>query len=154
MGGVATAERPPRGLNAYWLGVWRHALKVLKQQDTWAWELKPLLDEYVHALIAAEQAREGFGWLDALEVYARDRPDEMEMPDWQALAKISAGLPAQWDKHTKRAAALADQLLLTERGRRAAGMTLHGDDDEPDDPFAQLDQEDELARRRNRAQAT
>ena len=55
--GVPTAEQPPEGLNAYWLGVWRHCLKVLKEQKTWAWEQKPLVDEYVFALIAAEEAR-------------------------------------------------------------------------------------------------
>lgn len=55
--GIPTAETPPAGLNAYWLGCWRHALKVLKGQGTWAWELKPLLDEYVFALVGAEQAR-------------------------------------------------------------------------------------------------
>lgn len=54
---VPVAETPPHGLDAYWLGCWRHALKVLKAQGSWAWEQKPLLDEYVFALIAAQNAR-------------------------------------------------------------------------------------------------
>lgn len=63
--GLATAETPPQGLDAYWLGVWRHALKTLKEQKSWAWEQKPLLDEYVFALIEADRARrhhEALGW--------------------------------------------------------------------------------------------
>lgn len=51
------AERHPEGLDAYWTHVWEHALKVMKEQGTWAWELRPLLDEYVFALIAADHAR-------------------------------------------------------------------------------------------------
>lgn len=54
---VPTAERPPQGLDADWLGVWRHALKVLKEQGTWSWELRPLLDEYVFALMESDHAR-------------------------------------------------------------------------------------------------
>src|SRR5690242_20561875 len=54
MASVPTAERPPQGLNAYWLGAWRCALAVLKEQGTWAWEQKPLLDEYIFALRGAE----------------------------------------------------------------------------------------------------
>jgi hypothetical protein len=34
--GTPTAERPPRGLDANWLGVWRHALKTLQKQGSWA----------------------------------------------------------------------------------------------------------------------
>lgn len=91
------------------------------EQGTWAWELKPLLDEYVYALRAAEAARDG-------------------------------GLPTQWDRHTKRAAALADQLVLTPRARKAYGLIDDSEDDKPSDPFAGLD---ELApRRKDRAQAS
>lgn len=54
---IPTAEQPPSHLDAYWLGVWRCALKVLKEQGTWAWEQRPLLDEYVDALVAARDAR-------------------------------------------------------------------------------------------------
>lgn len=57
MAGTPTAEKPPEGLDAYWLGTWRHALKVMKQQGTWTWESKPLLDEYVFALIEAQGCR-------------------------------------------------------------------------------------------------
>lgn len=115
---LPAAETPPQGLDAEWLGVWRHALKVMKEQGTWAWELKPLLDEYVFALIRA-----------------RDLRDE--------------GEDAKWDRCTKRAASLADQLALTPRGRKAIGLVDQADEG-PDevDPFDQLDAEDELEKRR------
>src|SRR3954447_958198 len=112
-----TAERPPKGLNSYWTHVWNHALKVLKEQGTWAWELKPLLDEYVFALRGAEATRDGFKWLDALERYADDADDLPEIA-WTVLRQVAGGLPTQWDRHTKRAATLADQLALTPRGRK------------------------------------
>jgi hypothetical protein len=114
--GLPVAETPPQGLDAYWLGVWRHALKVQQEQGSWAWELKPLLDEYVFALIAAKEFR------------GEDQD-------------------AKWDRAAKRAQSLADQLALTARGRKAAGVAIL-EDDQPGDPFAALDAEDELARRR------
>lgn len=147
MSSVPTAERPPKNLNAYWLGIWRHALKTLKDQDTWAWEQKPLLDEYVYALCAAEDARNGFKWLDVLEEYADANAEDMPAISWTALRQIAGSLPTLWDKHSKRAAALADQLALTPRGRKAINLATT-DDDENADPFAGLDQEDELAARR------
>jgi hypothetical protein len=150
MAPVPTAERPPQGLDARWLGVWRHALKTLKEQGSWAWEQAPLLAEYVYALRAADDARQGFGWLDALEAYAGEHADQLEIPDFQVLAKIAGGLPTQWDRHTKRAQALADQLLLTPRGRRAAGLGA-GEDDAPLGGLEALDAAtDELAPRRQR----
>lgn len=135
------AERPPKGLNAYWLGVWRHALKTLKAQGSWAWEQRPLLDEYVEALRAAEAARAGFGWLEHLEdAVAR------EEVDFVMLRQVASGLPTQWDRHVKRAQSLADQLALTPRGRKAVGLA---ESEEPEgtaaDPLAALD---ELATRR------
>lgn len=147
MPSLPTAERPPQGLPAYWVGVWRHALKQLKDQDSWAWEQKPLLDEYVYALKGAEDARKGFKWLDALEIYA-ENAEELPEIAWSTLAGIAAGLPAQWDKHTKRAMALADQLALTDRGRKAAGVTL-GDDVEA--PVSALDALDNVTPIRGRA---
>jgi len=132
---VPTAERPPEGLSAYWLGVWRHALKQLQDQDSWAWEQKPLLDEYVYALKGAEDARKGFRWLDALEEYADDADGLPEIA-WTVLRQIAGGLPSQWDKHTKRAMALADQLALTDRGRKAAGIR---DDDDAEEAGSALD---------------
>lgn len=151
MAGVPTAERPPRGLNAYWHNVWKHALKTLKQQGTWAWEQKPLLDEYVYALRAGEQARIGFEWLDALEVYAKANADELPDIAWSTLGKIAGGLPTQWDRHTKRAAALADQLALTPRGQKA--VIASGNDDAPEakDPFGEFDDEVAQARKRRTA---
>jgi hypothetical protein len=146
--GVPTAETPPPGLNAYWLGVWRHVLKVLKEQKTWAWEQRPLVDEYVFALKAAEEARRGFDWLDALEKYADENAHELEMPDFRALAQIATGLPGMWDRHSKRASALADQLALTPRGRKPLRLKTseEGEDGESKDPFAGLD--DEFTRKR------
>lgn len=114
-------------------------MKTLKEQGSWAWEQKPLLDEYVYALRGAEDARKGFKWLDALEVYAENAEDLPEIA-WSKLARIASGLPAQWDRHVKRASALADQLALSERGRKAVGIRGDDEDDgEPDDPFAGLD---------------
>lgn len=147
-----TAERPPSGLNAYWTHVWNHALKVLKEQETWAWEQKPLLDEYVFALRAAEATRDGFDWLAALERYA-DQADDLPEIAWTTLGQIAGGLPAQWDRHTKRATALADALVLTPKARRALGIGTD-EDEAPEDPLDALDGEarDELApRRRHRA---
>lgn len=117
MASRSTAETPPEGLDAAHLGIWRHALKVLKEQGTWAWELAPLLGEYVHALQAADWCR---------------RNDEA----------------TNWDRHTKRAAGLADQLALTPRGRKAVGC---GEDEQPTDPFARFSPRDELAARRGAA---
>jgi hypothetical protein len=140
-----TCERPPKGLNAWWTHVWDHALTVMQAQGTWAWELKPLLDEYVFALRAAEATRDGFAWLDALEVYA-ENADELPEIAWSVLREIAGSLPTQWDRHVKRALTLADQLALTPRGRKAVGV---GDSEEqPADPFAILD---ELAPRRRSA---
>lgn len=125
-------------------------MNVLKEQGTWAWELKPLLDEYVFALRAAEATRDGFAWLDALEVYA-ESADELPEIAWTVLREVAGSLPTQWDRHTKRAAALADQLALTARGRKAIGLGNSGvaGDDKPKDGFAAFDG-DELKPRRNR----
>jgi hypothetical protein len=118
-------------------------LKTLQEQGSWAWELAPLLAEYVYALMAARDARDGFAWLDHL-----DKVAESEI-DFVKLAQIAGGLPAQWDRHTKRAAALADQLALTPRGRKAVGVGDQDDSDaQPADPFAAID---ELAARRTQA---
>lgn len=125
-----TSERPPKGLDAEWSGVWRTALKAVKEQGTWAAEQKPLLDEYIFALRAAEATRDGFGWLRALEAYAEDA-DELPEIAWSVLGQIAVGLPTQWDRHTKRAAALADQLALTPRGRKAINLVDDEDQDEP-----------------------
>lgn len=119
-------------------------MKVLKQQGTWAWEQKPLLDEYVHALRAAEQARAGFAWLDHLEeVVAR------EEVDWMVLRSIASGLPTQWDRHTKRAQLLARTLVLTPEARKRYGLIEEEGDK---DAFARF-AGDELAQRRRRSKA-
>jgi hypothetical protein len=140
-----TAERPPSGLNSYWTHVWDLGLEVLKEQGTWAWELKPLLDEYVFALRAAEATRDGFEWLEALNKYAGVNSDEMPDIAWSVLGQVASGLPTQWDRHTKRASALADQLALTPRGRKAIGLARSDDEAAEGDPLAELD---ELAERR------
>lgn len=127
---------------------------MLKEQGSWAWEQKPLLDEYVFALRAADQARLGFKWLDALEAYADSDAAELELPDWRALAQVVGSLPAMWDRHSKRASALADQLLLTPTARKKAGVKVDGgkDDEKPQDPFAGLD--DEVGAKRKARKAT
>lgn len=146
MAGKPVAERPPKALNAYWLGVWRRALAIMQEQGSWSSELRPLLDEYVLALRAAEATRDGFKWLDALEQYA-ENADELPDIAWGVLREIASSLPTQWDRHAKRAAALADQLALTPRGRKAAGLGRDAPEAD-EDPFAALDREDELAKRR------
>lgn len=140
MSNVPTYERPPKGLDAYWLGVWRFALCVLKDQGTWAGEQKPLLDEYVYALREAERARVGFQWLDHLgEAVAS------EDVDFVMLARIAGALPTQWDKHTKRASALASTLLLMPEARRQHGT---GTDEKSEDPLARFAGQDEFSKRR------
>jgi hypothetical protein len=132
MPAVPTAERPPTGLSAYWLGVWRHALKTMRAQGTWRWEQRPFLDEYVEALAAAREARAGFKWLDHLEQI--ESADEI---DWVVLGRIAAGLPMQWDRHAKRAAALAEILVLTPRAQKAAGVgAASGGSEKANDPSA------------------
>jgi hypothetical protein len=139
-----TFERPPSGLDSYWTHVWEHALRLSKEQGTWGAEIKPLLDEYVFALRAAQATRDGFAWLAALERYAEDAEDLPEIA-WTTLGQIAGGLPTQWDRHAKRAAALADQLALTARGRKAIGLASDDEDRPPEDPFSEVD---ELAPRR------
>lgn len=156
---VPVAEQPPEGLDAHHLGVWRHCLRTLKEQDTWSWELAPLLAEYVYALQGAKDARDGWGWLGKLEQHIERLADsaDPDSVDWAALSRVTSrldriagGIPVQWDRHTKRAAALADQLALTPRGRKAAGIGEH-DDEEPVDPFDEIDgARDELAERRQK----
>src|SRR5258708_2083974 len=102
----------------------------MKAQGSWAWEQRPLLDEYIFPLRGAEDARKGFKWLDALEVYA-DNADDLPEIAWTTLNRIAAGLPVQWDRHAKRAAALADQLALTPRGRKAADIGIENEDAGP-----------------------
>ena len=110
-----TAERPPSGLDSHWTHTWDCALEVMREQGSWSWELKPLLDEYVQALKAAQAARED-------------------------------GEDTRWDRHAKRAAGLADQLALTPRGRKAAGLV--GTDEAEEDPLERFAASDELASRR------
>lgn len=139
------AERPPKGLNSYWTHVWDRALVVLKEQGTWAWEQKPLLDEYVFALRAAEATRDGFEWISNYE------PAASEDVDWMVLRQIAGSGPTAWDRHTKRAAALAQALVLTPKARHELGIGT--EDDKADDPFASFNAapQDELAPRRRRA---
>lgn len=114
---VPTAERPPQGLTADWLGVWRHAMKVLKEQGTWKWEQRPLLDEYVEALIEACTAR---------DLAKEDPYHETD----KGLLHPHPGFQ-QADRAARRAVVLADTLLLTESARRAHGLM---DEEDPDAP--------------------
>jgi hypothetical protein len=137
---VPSHERPP-GIKMPWLQVWRNTLAELKEIGIWAPHLRPLLDEYVWALKGAEDARNGFAWLDHLTETVAS-----EEIDWIALQKIAGGLPTAWDRHAKRAAALADQLCLSPRGAKAAGIGRGTEEEEQEiDGFADLD---ELAPRR------
>jgi hypothetical protein len=129
-------------------------LKTLKAQGTWAWEQKPLLDEYVHALRAADDARRGFKWLDSLEDYVDANAADMPTISWTVLGQIASGLPAIWDRHSKRASALAEQLVLTPASRKKAGVKADGEGDgqaADQDPFAALDEVG--AKREAKAQA-
>lgn len=104
--------RHPEGLGLHWSHVWDTAFRRKQADGTWSIGQSPLLDEYVFALRAADDARE-------------------------------AGEDVKWDRHAKRAAALADQLVLTPAARRRLGVGAKGKD--PFDGFASLD---ELAPRR------
>ena len=55
--GVTTLEKAPNGLHEPWLGIWRASLRAMQAQGTWNPALRPLLDLYIFALAAAEQAR-------------------------------------------------------------------------------------------------
>ena len=55
--GVPELEKPP-GIETPWFGIWRASLKQMKEQGTWTLAQRPLLDEYVLALRAADFARE------------------------------------------------------------------------------------------------
>lgn len=138
-----TLERPPAGIadDAYWLGVWRRSLKTLKDRELWNQGLHPLLVEYLEALRASEQAREGFD-----ELLAALKDSYCGEIDWQALTVLSTSLPAAWDKHAKRAAALADALGLSSRGAKAAGAITPAEKakaaekkSDDADPFGDLD---------------
>jgi hypothetical protein len=102
MAAFPTAEKPP-ALPGLWLNVWRHALKVMKAQGTWDWALRPLLDEYVDALIAAERCRHGFEWIDGLADRLADYGDPDEVREHTlALSRLAGSLPAQHDKNVRR----------------------------------------------------
>ena len=110
--GVPTLEKAPGGLHEPWLGIWRISLKQMKEQGTWVVSQRPLLDEYVYALRAAQSARS------------------------------SAESAVVWDKHSKRALALADALGLTPKARKAFGKASEGSEDgeQNSDPFSGLDE--------------
>lgn len=155
MAGHTSIERCPSNLPKRWQAIWRQARDEMKEAGTFTAAMRPLLDEYVYAMQAAEDARKGFKWLDALEVYAHENAAELELPDWRALAQITGSLPSMWDKHVKRAADLAGLLGLTPKAQRDLKRKTTGKDggdgDSKPDPFAALDGSgDELAPRRRR----
>jgi len=121
MAGKPSAERPPAGLSAHWTHTWTHALKVLKAQGTWAWEQKPLLDEYVFALRESQTARE---LAEADPYHETDK----------GLLHPHPGF-AQADRAARRALVLADALKLTPEQQRKLGTTSS---DEPEDEWADL----------------
>ena len=107
--GVPTLEKAPGGLKEPWLGIWRATLKQLQEQDTWQVAQRPLLDEYVLALRAAANAR------------------------------TSAESAVAWDKHSKRALALADALGLTPKAQKALRAKSKEDGSGEQSPFEDLD---------------
>lgn len=123
MAGVPSAERHPEGMAAFWVHTWQHALKVLKGQGTWAWEQKPLLDEYVFALREARTAR---------ELAEEDPYHETD----KGLLHPHPGF-AQADRAARRAVVLAETLKLTPEQQRKLGVK---ENDEPADPFGEFDE--------------
>ncbi len=107
---LPATDRPPRGLDAAWLAVWRNALKVLKAQGSWAGEQRPLLDEYVLALREAKSARE------------RAELDPYHETE-KGLVHPHPGFQ-QADRATRRAVVLADTLVLTVGAQRLAGIEV------------------------------
>lgn len=130
-----TAERPPTGLDSFWTHTWNHALKVLKEQGTWKWEQKPLLDEYILALREARWSR---------EEAEKDPYHETE----KGLLHPHPGF-AQADRAARRAVLLADTLLLTPAEQRKLSATS-SDNAAPKDPFEEAD---ELAKKRAKKSA-
>lgn len=57
----------------------------------------------------------------------------------RAAAEMREESAAQWDRHARRASALADQLCLSPRGRKAAEL-MEDDDDSQSKPLANLDE--------------
>lgn len=55
---IPALEMEPAGLSEHWSGVWQGTRDALVECEAWGSELKPFLDEYVFALVAAESARE------------------------------------------------------------------------------------------------
>jgi hypothetical protein len=108
-------------MSAEWLGVWRHALKTLKEQDTWAWELAPLLTEYVLALRASERARQAGEHAN----WDRHRKAAMQLADQLALTprgRKAIGLRDDADdEDTKPSGLDAAPISLEELRARRAG---------------------------------
>lgn len=146
--GVPSIEKCPDGLGPRWNATWRLTRDELKDAGTFSASMRPLLDEFVFALKAAEDARLGFDWLDSLERYAEDSEDLPEIA-WTVLRQIATGLPVVWDKHAKRASALADLLGLSPKAAKALGKKAEGEDGNQDsDPFAGLSELDQARQRR------
>ena len=149
--GVPSIEKCPKGLGPQWSAIWRLTRDELKDAGTFTASMRPLLDEFVFALKAAEEARVGFKWLDSLEQYAEEAEELPEIA-WTVLRQIATGLPVVWDKHAKRASALADLLGLSPKAARALGKNVEGPDANKDaDPFAGLDELDKKRRGRTSA---
>ena len=105
---ASVTERPPDELDGWWLAVWRHALRVLKAQESWEREQRPLLDEYVFAL------RESTVQRQAAEADPYHETDK-------GLLHPHPGFVIS-DRAARRAVLLADALLLTPESRRAHGL--------------------------------
>ena len=148
-------EKPPGGLKEPYLGMWRLALKHLKETGLWQWTLRPLLDEYIFALRTAREHRAIAQ--DAVQtiVHYKGRPDEYAetLPAGTRrsresdLDSLHPGF-ASADREIKRAVQLAGELGITPKAQQAL-VAKAGAPEEPD-AFTQAD---ELATRRTRKAA-
>ena len=132
-GSVPTVERPP-GVREPYLGMWRYALKCMKESGAWDPALRPLLDEMIHCWRLANEHRaraEAEGWAVNRESGLEHAHDGFK----SALA------------HTARAIALADALGLTPKAKKALALKAEEPLKEPD----AFQAADELAPRRARA---
>lgn len=125
---VPTVERPPEGLDATWLGVWRGLIVEAKAAGTWSPALWPHAVEYVHALRLAREHR----------LLAEAEPVETNRES--GLTHMHAGF-ADARAQGKRATELADLLGLTPRARKALALKA---EEKPEEPDA-FNQADELA---------
>jgi phage terminase small subunit len=149
-------EKPPGGLKEPYLGIWRYALKHLKESDLWRPTLRPLLDEYAFALRTARAHRLLAETTVQIITHYKGREDEWieELPPGvrrnreSDLDSLHPGF-ASADREIKRAIAIAAELGITPKAQQALVAAA----DAPEEPDA-FTQADELTARRTRKAAT